>query len=166
MRLRAIDVPARRPRLHELARVEQVDVVLDLVLFRARGKDDAVAEVAQPDQEPACPGEKPDLVDHLRIPPRLGLTDLIAQPLLDVIAGDRGDELVASHPVVTMHSPQRHLDAVIGKRTAPGDRVVVARVDECPVDVDDRADKPAGPRNRPRVEWLAGGRRRLPGRRL
>src|SRR6185437_9514483 len=162
-----VDIAARRPRVDDLARVEQVDVALGLARLRARGEHDRAAAAAQGGEEFAGAGQRAHLVDQLGVAARLALADRVAEPLLDVVAGDRRDELVAAHAVVAVDPPKRHVDPVVGERPAPGDRVVVVRVDQRSVDVDDRAEGDArlllGGLG---VERLARDGRRLPGRRL
>ena len=55
--------------------------------------------------------------------------------LLDLIAGDGGDELVAAHADVAVDSPDRRRHVVLAKSAVPGDRVLVVGVDERSVDV-------------------------------
>ena len=57
--------------------------------------------------------------------------------LLDLLAGERGHELVAAHPDVAVDAPDREQDLVLAEGAVPGDRVLVVRVDERAVDVED-----------------------------
>ena len=50
---------------------------------------------------------------------------------------DRSHQLVAAHPDVTVDPVQRQRDVEAPERPVPGDRVVVVRVDERAVDVED-----------------------------
>ena len=74
----------------------------------------------------------------------LGGADLVAGLLLDVLAGDRADELVAAHPDVAVDPPYRRHHSVAPERAVPRDRVVIVRVDERPVDVEDRGGRHRG----------------------
>ena len=86
---------------------------------------------------------------------------------LDGVARDLGHQLVAAHADGAVDPPQRHLDVVGAEGTVPRDRVVVGRVDEGAVDVqeNDRGVHgptvvarrvPSGPRVRPRCGVGAG----------
>ena len=59
-------------------------------------------------------------------------------PLIDVVARDRSDELVAAHPDVTVEPPHREDDLEAPERAVPGERVLVVRVDERAVDIQQR----------------------------
>ena len=79
-----------------------------------------------------------DLADQLHVERLLGRADLIAKLALGALIGQRGDQLVTAHPDVAMDPPQREHDLVLSKRTKPRDRVVIVRVDQRSVDVEDR----------------------------
>jgi len=57
---------------------------------------------------------------------------------VDVVAGYRAHDLVASHPDVPVDTPDRDAEAEFAESAIPGQRVLVIAVDERPVDVDDR----------------------------
>ena len=67
--------------------------------------------------------------------------DGIAESSLDGFAGDRADQLVAAHPDVTVDLPDREDDAVLAKGQIPGHRMVVVRVDERAVDVEQHSGR-------------------------
>ena len=60
---------------------------------------------------------------------------------LDLVAGDSGDELVATHANVTVETPDRDRDSLLTEGAVPGERVVVVRVDKRAVDVNERCAK-------------------------
>ena len=80
--------------------------------------------------------DRPNLVDQLAVVLSLRLADRVAVAILDVVAGNRGDELVAAHPDVTVDAPDRRRQVVIAERPVPADRVLVVGVDEGAVDVE------------------------------
>ena len=75
------------------------------------------------------------LVDQLGVAVALRLAHGVADPLLDVVAGDGRQQLVAAHADVAVDRPRRHAHAVVAQRALPRERVVVVGVDERPVDV-------------------------------
>ncbi len=82
--------------------------------------------------------ERLDLADQLGVEHLLGRTDLVALPRVEAFTGEGGDELVAAHPDVPVDPPQRQDEAVLAEGPEPCDRVVVVRVDQRAVDVQDR----------------------------
>jgi hypothetical protein len=124
--------------------------VLDLVLLRRAREHDRPPALLQLGDQLARPLEDHDLVDQLGEQLALGGADPVAGLLLDLLAGDRADELVAPHPDVAVDPPHRRHHSVAAERAVPRDRVVVVRVDERPVDVEDRSGRhrghPRGPR--------------------
>ena len=89
--------------------------------------------------QPARAFERLDLLDHRHIERPFGLADVVAVLLLDLVAGDRGDELVAAHPDRAVDAPDRDGHAVLAKGAVPGHGVLVVGVDEGAVDVEDDA---------------------------
>jgi hypothetical protein len=79
-----------------------------------------------------------DLLDELEVALLLGRADVVALALLDVVAEQRPDELVAAHADRPVDPPHRRVVAVRDHRPVPGDRVEVVGVDERAVDVQDR----------------------------
>ena len=65
-------------------------------------------------------------------------------PLIDVVARDRSDELVAAHPDVTVKPPHREDDLEASERAVPGERMLVVGVDERAVDVQQRCARHYG----------------------
>ena len=64
---------------------------------------------------------------------------------LDVVADEARDELVAAHADRAVHAPQRRVQVEASERARPRDGVVVRRVDEGAVDVEqDGVDGPGG----------------------
>ena len=87
-----------------------------------------------------------DFVDQLGVELSLGGSDVVALPLLDLVASDRAHELVAAHPYVAVKPPDREDDAVATKGPVPGQSVVVVGVDERSVNVEN-----GGRRHRPNL---------------
>ena len=112
--------------------------MVDLLLLRRARENDAVIAPLQLLDEIARAVERPHLVDQLGVVALLRLADRVAGRLLDLDAGDRLDQHVATHPDVAVDPPQRRGDLVVAKRAVPGKRMVVVGVDERPVDVEDR----------------------------
>src|SRR5205085_2215811 len=128
----------------ELPRVEQVEEVVEVALDRGAREDDGEAALLEVGDERASALERRDLVDHLVEELLPAVAHLVAEPLLDVLARDGGDELVAAHPHVTVQAPDREHEVVLPEGAIPRERVVVVRVDERAVDVEDRgAGQPA-----------------------
>jgi hypothetical protein len=136
---RPVHVCPRHPRLDQVAGSQHVDVALHLLRLRARRQHDSVSERPESLEQVAGGREGRDLVDQLGVSPRLAVADRVAEAAFDVVAGDRRDELVAAHPVVPVDAPERDADPVVGEGPAPCDRMLVVRVDERAVDVDDCA---------------------------
>src|SRR3954454_6155878 len=145
LRLRLLHVARGRPVRGELAGHEQVEVVLDLVGLGRRRQHDRVLALLQRHQQLARALERRHLADQLHVGLLLGVADALAVRLVGLLADQGGDQLVAAHPDVAVDQPELHDEAVRAERPVPGDRVVVVRVDERAVDVDDRdgQDAPA-----------------------
>ena len=97
-----------------------------------------MAAVLEVRDEVARALEGDDLLDQLDIALLLGVADRVAEALLRVVVGQGGDELVAAHADVPMDAPDREHDLVRPESAVPRDRMVVVRVDERAVDVEDR----------------------------
>ena len=80
-------------------------------------------------------------LDSREVERALGGADVVAAALLDLLARHRRDELVAAHADVAVDPPDRQHDAVLAERHVPGHRVLVVRVDEGAVDVEDRCGR-------------------------
>ncbi len=136
--LGSLDVGRARVRLDQLAGVEQLDVVLDLVLLRRAREDQRVPAVAQVLEQLARAFERLHLADQLFVVALLGFADLVTTALLGLVAGNRGHQLVAAHADVAVDAPDGGCQVVVAKRPVPGDRVVVVGVDEGAVEIEDR----------------------------
>lgn len=89
-------------------------------------------------------GERLRLLDQTPVQVLLRSSDLVARPVLDFWAGERLNQLVAAHTHRAVQLPEQQHDAVLTEGPVPGDRVVVARVDERAVEVDERGKRHGG----------------------
>src|SRR5205823_2325858 len=90
------------------------------------------------DHEVACALERDALVAQ---PLELLLhrvAQRIAVLVFHVVARNRGNDLVAAHADVTVNPPHRHDDVVTAQRPVPRERMLVVRVDERAVEVQQR----------------------------
>ena len=117
MGLRALDVRRARPGVGELARVQQVEVVIELVGLRGGGQHDAMPAVAQGLQEVARTLEGLDLGDQRGVLLLLGVADGVAVVAVERLAGQCRHELVGAHADVVVDP-----DTVRGPRRGPGTR--------------------------------------------
>ena len=101
-----------RPAVGELARVEQVEVVVDLVLLGRGGEHERVAAVLQLADQLARARERPHLADQLHVEVALVRADGVSARALEVVARERADQLVPAHPDVAVDAieRQRHVD--------------------------------------------------------
>jgi hypothetical protein len=154
--------------------------VLHLVGLGRAGEHHLVAAVLQVGDQVAGALERLDLLDQRHVERFLGPPDVLALVLLDLVAAERIDEVVAAHADVAVDAPDRQQLAVLAEGAVPGDRVVVVGVDERSVDVEDgghghECDVPllqtsatAATANRHRLsaehsrEWFAASRFRAP----
>ena len=103
-----LDVADARPRVGEPARVEQVEVVLDLVgLGRAgagpRGAPRRLRSTIS--SRAPCSGSTSSIIAMYRAFSAARMSSPCA--LLDLVAAQRGDELVAAHADVAVDAPDR-----------------------------------------------------------
>jgi hypothetical protein len=112
--------------------------VLGLLELRGAREDDRMLATRELLEEVVRALERPHIVDELAVEPLLGVADRVAELALDLVAGDRGDELIAAHADVAVDAPDRRAYVVLAERAVPDDRVLVVGVDEGPVDVEDR----------------------------
>lgn len=135
--LRRLHVVLRRPGVHDLTRPEDVEKALEVPFDRgAREHDDVAARLQVAEQLPRAL-ERCDLVEERVEERRPAFAQRVAEPLLGVRAGHGLDVLVAAHPDAPVEAPERDHDPVLAEGARPAERVVVVRVDECPVDVED-----------------------------
>ena len=109
-----LDVVGARPGVDDVARVEQVEVVVELVGLRRAGEDDRVARVLEVDDEVARALERLDLLDHRQVERLLGGADVVAELLGLLLADQVRDELVAAHPDRAVDPPDRQDDLAAG----------------------------------------------------
>src|SRR5215217_132645 len=133
-----LDVGRGRPGLDQVAGVQQVQVVVDLVALARAGQHQPVPAAVQQLEQPAGVGERLHLADQVGVQGGLGRPDAVALPVLDPLAGHRGHQLVAAHADVAVDPPHRHGQAVLAEGAVPGDGVVVVGVDQRAVDVQHR----------------------------
>ena len=126
------------PGVDQVAGVEQVEVVVDLVLLRRAGQHHRVASSLEIGDQLARARERLDLADQLAVERALCRADVVALLALELLAAERLDELVAAHPDVPVDAPDRQQHPVLAEGPVPGDRVLVVGVDERAVDVEDR----------------------------
>jgi hypothetical protein len=136
-----------------------------------------LARAGQHQREPAPPHILEQLrhpVEGLDLPEhRIELVgpvgaQLVAEPLFDVIADDSGHQLITAHPDRPVQPPDRNGQVAAAERSEPGQRVVVVRVDERAVDVEDRSvvlrrrvELPApATGNRPEPTWTTAASHR------
>ena len=109
-----------------------------MALDRRAREHDREPALLQRDEQGAGAGKRLDLRNELvedRLP---APAQLVTELLLHLVAGDGGDVLVAAHADVPVELPHRDRQVVLTERAVPRERVVVVRVDERSVDVDDR----------------------------
>jgi hypothetical protein len=82
-------------------------------------------------------GNGADLWQQLSVEALFSVPCFVTVAFLYAIAGHRCNELVASHPDVSMNFPARKRYADLPEGTEPGDRVVVIRIDQSPIDIED-----------------------------
>ncbi|HZG36896.1 MAG TPA: hypothetical protein VEY87_13750 [Gaiellaceae bacterium] len=136
--LRRLDVVLRRPPVDDVPHLELVEQDVEMLLHRRACEHDDVATLLQGPDEPLRARQRRDLVDHLveeLLPP---VAQGVAQPLLHVVVGDGRDELVAAHPDVPMQPPDGDYELLFAEGAVPREGVVVVRVGERAVDVEDR----------------------------
>ena len=133
-----LDVGRGRPAVGELPRVEDIEVVLDLLLLRRAGEHDRVAASLELLDELTRTGHRLHFADQLVILRPLGRANFVALLALGAIVGQGLDHLIATHADVAVDAPDRQHDAVVAERAIPRDRVVVVGVDERAVDIEYR----------------------------
>ena len=104
------------PAVHELARVEQVEVVIHLVGLGRAGQHHRVAVVLEVHDQVARARERLDLLDQREVERLLGRPDVVALLALHLLAGERLHELVAAHPDVPVDAPDRAARSRAGGR--------------------------------------------------
>src|SRR5215208_6146127 len=137
LRLGRLDVRRGRPAVDDAACVEQVEVVVDLVGLRRGGEHDRVPRLAQVGDQLARTLQGLHLVDQRQVERLLGRPDVVALLLVERLGDEGADQLVAPHPDVPVDAPDRQHDAMLAERAEPRERVLVVRVDERAVDVQD-----------------------------
>jgi hypothetical protein len=120
------------------ARVEQVEIVLDLLLLGRAGEHHSAAALLQVLDQFARAGERLDLADQLGVQHLLGRADVVALLFLYLLAAECLDQLVAAHADVPVDPPDRQHDLVLVEGPVPRDRVLEVRVDQGAVDVENR----------------------------
>ena len=111
--------------------------MVDLVLLGRAGEHDAPARRMEICQEVVGRFQRLDLADELAVLLLLGGTDGVPTLVLHPLAPHGGDELIPAHPHRSVDPPQRQGHPGAPERPVPGEGVVVVRVDEGPVHVDE-----------------------------
>ena len=142
--LGGLDIGGRGPRIGQLASVEQVEVVIDLVRLGGGGQHDDVPEVLEIRDQLPCALERLDLLDQGEVQRLLGGADVVSVIALGVSVRPRLHELVAAHADVAVDPPQREHDVVLAEGAVPREGVVVVGVDEGAVDVEYRGGHAGG----------------------
>ena len=70
----------------------------------------------------------------------LGVAQIVAVATLGFVPGHGRDELITAHPDVPVDAPDRHDEPAAAQRAEPGEGVLVVRVDECAVQVEENGD--------------------------
>ena len=112
--------------------------MLHLVRLCGRREHDGTTALPQILDQPPRSSHRLHLLDQGKVERLLGGADVVALVVLDAVAGERGNELVAAHPDVPVDAPHRQHHVVLTERAVPRDGVVVVGVDERAVDVEDR----------------------------
>src|SRR5690348_11754044 len=128
LRLRRLDVVVGRPAVGQLPRVEQLQVAVELILRRRAREHDREAALLQVGDQLTRAFERLDLADQLGVRLAPELADLVAARLFDLLAGERGHQLVAAHADVPVDPPEREDGPAPAERSIPGERVLVVRV--------------------------------------
>jgi hypothetical protein len=100
-----------------------------------------------------------DLVDHFSKELCLEASDRITMSCLDLVSAEGADQPIASHADVTMDAPDWKGQSLSTKCPKPGDSVVIVRIDQGPVNVEDRR---RGHLRAPVAERVMAYQRRLP----
>src|SRR4051794_20988668 len=124
MRLRPLDVVLRRPAVDDVGDPQTLEEVLEVVVARRRGEhDDKVAPLQLAD-------ERGRALEWLALVAQAGeflgrrLAQAVAEPALDLLPGDRLDELVAAHADVAVPPPPPHQGAQTAERPGPPETAV------------------------------------------
>ena len=111
--------------------------MLGLLPLRRAGEHDAAAGGVEVCEEVVGRFQRLDLPDELAVLPLLGGTDGVPTLVLHLLARHGGDEVIPAHPHRSVDPPQRQGHPGAPERPVPGEGVVVVRVDEGAVHVDE-----------------------------
>src|SRR4051812_31817975 len=138
VRLRPLDVVLGRPRVDAVARVQLAHEEVEIVLAGGAREHDREVAALQLAQQIRRTLERRALVSQLLELLRVRLAQIVAGTAFHVVAGDRRHVLVAAHPDVAVEPPHREDDVEAAKSAVPGERVLVVRVDQRAVEVQQR----------------------------
>src|SRR4051794_35366136 len=141
LRLGRLDVVVGRPRIHELAGVEEIEVVVDLLLRRRARQDRREPPRLQVDDQISCALQRLDLADQLTVELVARVANPVSLLLVRLLADEGGNQLVPAHADVPVDAPERQHDSVAPERPVPRERVVVVRVDQGADDVEQRSTR-------------------------
>src|SRR3954451_1294125 len=138
-RLRPRHIVAGRGLIAQARRIEELEVVLEMLGRRGAREDDAPALVMSPADQLGGARQRP----HLAHQGLVLLLPCAAQRLtalaLHLLAQQRRHELVAAHPDEAMDAICRDLEAVRAASALPGEGVQISGVDERAVDVEKKS---------------------------
>jgi len=112
--------------------------MLNVVVRCGRRHHDRHSPLVQIAEQRASSRKRRTLVSHPQKLLVLGIAQEVAELPLDVGARERRDDLIAAHTDVTVDTPDRHSDLVPAKGAKPPQRVLIVRVDERPVEIEQR----------------------------
>ena len=136
----SFNVIGRRRIVQDAPQLEQVEIMFEFAaLCRARETDpEAVARQSQ--DHLSGTGQRLYLADQVLVPCGFARTDPFAESMLHLPACNSADELVTTHPDVSVQDPPRDPNPVVGERPLPCERVLIDAVDQCPVDIDENCE--------------------------
>jgi hypothetical protein len=132
-----VGIGAGGPVVGEVPGVQQVECEVDVPLSAGAGQDEPVAPLLDRDEQVARTGQRGDLIEQRVDLLALPLARLVADPFLQLLAAERGDQLVPAHPDQPVDPPDRERLVERAQGPVPRHRVLVVGVDQGSVDVED-----------------------------
>ena len=112
--------------------------MVDLVLLGGGGEHERVAAILQLDHQLARALQRAHLLDQLHVEVALERAHLVTVRALELVARERADQLVPAHPDVTVDAVERQRQADLAEGAEPCEGMLVVRVHQRAVDVQDR----------------------------